>query len=229
MQLHNIKTAYGLAESLYGVTPTESQFEELALNAWELIGTKHTRLHRYVGNTFNKVLKLPCNVDLIESVHLPILDAQISTPKTDFNQDAILIEHEIAADHKLSDPYYQAGKYLRYDQGNSELYFDNDYKNVMVVYHGILLDDESGLPLINEKEMRAIAAYVAYASLYREGLVKRDSGLLQLANTVKTDWLQLCNAARIPDHLSQNDMDAILDVKVRWDRKIYGKSFKSIR
>lgn len=33
MQLHNIKTAYGLAESLYGVTPTESQFEELALNA----------------------------------------------------------------------------------------------------------------------------------------------------------------------------------------------------
>jgi hypothetical protein len=50
-----------------------------------------------------------------------------------------------------------------------------------------------------------------------------------LANTIKADWLQLCNAARIPDHLSQNDMDAILDVKVRWDRKMYGKSFKSIR
>lgn len=33
MQLHNIKSAYGLAESLYGVTPTESQFEDLALNA----------------------------------------------------------------------------------------------------------------------------------------------------------------------------------------------------
>jgi hypothetical protein len=33
MQLHNIKTAYGLAETLYGVTPTESQFEDMALNA----------------------------------------------------------------------------------------------------------------------------------------------------------------------------------------------------
>jgi hypothetical protein len=33
MQLHNIKSAYGLAESLYGVTPTEAQFEDLALNA----------------------------------------------------------------------------------------------------------------------------------------------------------------------------------------------------
>jgi hypothetical protein len=60
-------------------------------------------------------------------------------------------------------------------------------------------------------------------------LVKKDSNLIQLANTIKSDWLQMCNAARIPDHLSQNDMDAILDVRVRWDRKMYGKSFKSIR
>ena len=229
MQLHNIKSAYGLAESLYGVTPTESQFEDLALNAWELIGTKHTRLHRYVGDTVNKILPLPCNADLIESVHLPIVDAQITTPVSYFDHDAVYFEQYIESDKKLKDPYYQAGKYLRYDQGNGELFFDRDYKNVMVVYHGVLLDDESGLPLINEKEMRAIAAYVAYASLYREGLLKRDSGLVQLANAVKADWLQLCNAARIPDHLSQNDMDAILDVKVRWDRKMYGKSFKSIR
>jgi len=229
MQLHNIKSAYGLAESLYGVTPTEAQFEDLALNAWELIGTKHTRLHRYVGDTINKVLQLPCNADLIESVHLPIVDAQITTSVSDFDHDAVHFEQYIESNKKLKDPYYQAGKYLRYDQGNGELFFDRDYKNVMVVYHGVLLDDESGLPLINEKEMRAIAAYVAYASLYREGLLKRDSGLVQLANTVKADWLQLCNAARIPDHLSQNDMDAILDVKVRWDRKMYGKSFKSIR
>ena len=229
MQLHNIKSAYGLAESLYGVTPTEAQFEDLALNAWELIGTKHTRLHRYVGDTINKVLQLPCNADLIESVHLPMVDAQITTSVSDFDHDAVHFEQYIESNKKLKDPYYQAGKYLRYDQGNGELFFDRDYKNVMVVYHGVLLDDESGLPLINEKEMRAIAAYVAYASLYREGLLKRDSGLVQLANTIKADWLQLCNAARIPDHLSQNDMDAILDVKVRWDRKMYGKSFKSIR
>ena len=30
------------------------------------------------------------------------------------------------------------------------------------------------------------------------------------------------------DHLSQNDMNAILDVKSRWDRKQYGKSHKPI-
>ena len=56
----------------------------------------------------------------------------------------------------------------------------------MVVYHGIEVDDE-GLPLINDKEMRAIAAYVAYATLYREGLMKRDGGIVQLAQTINAD------------------------------------------
>jgi len=116
-----------------------------------------------------------------------MVDAQITTSVSDFDHDAVYFERYIESDKKLKDPYYQAGKYLRYDQGNGELFFDRDYKNVMVVYHGVLLDDESGLPLINEKEMRAIAAYVAYASLYREGLLKRDSGLVQLANTIKAD------------------------------------------
>jgi hypothetical protein len=58
--------------------------------------------------------------------------------------------------------------------------------------------------------------------------MKRDGGIIQLAQTIKTEWLQLCNAARIPAHLSQNDMDSVLDAKVRYDRKQYGKSFKPL-
>jgi hypothetical protein len=40
--------------------------------------------------------------------------------------------------------------------------------------------------------------------------------------------LRFCNSARIPTHLSQNEMDSILDVKYRWPQKNYGKSFKPI-
>jgi hypothetical protein len=56
----------------------------------------------------------------------------------------------------------------------------------MVAYHGVKVDDE-GLPKINDEEMRAIAAYVAYATLYKEGLTKRDSGAIQLAGAVQAD------------------------------------------
>ena len=100
----------------------------------------------------------------------------------------------------------------------------------MVVYHGILCDDEEGLPLINDKEMKAIASFVAWREMLKNMLSKGSTTkyAFALVQTVEAEWLKNCNAARIPEHLSQNDMDAILDVKYRWDRKNYGKSLKPI-
>lgn len=228
MKLYNLKSAYGLANDLYGITISETAFENLALNAWELIGNKHTRLYRYIGSTEDKALELPCNAELVESVHLPINDAQLTSSDSSYiNTENISTERYIDAYRGFDDIYYQKGKFAKYKEVNGTLYFTKDYPKVMVVYHGVEVDDE-GLPLINDKEMRAIAAYVAYASLYKEGLVKRDGGLVQLAATIQNDWLKKCNAARIPSYLNQNEMDAILDVKFRWPQKKYGNSFKPI-
>lgn len=57
----------------------------------------------------------------------------------------------------------------------------------MIVYHGVFADEEDGLPLVNDKELTAIAAFVAYASLYKEGIKKRDTTLIKIAQTVKED------------------------------------------
>lgn len=35
--------------------------------------------------------------------------------------------------------------------------------------------------------MRAIAAYVAYATIYKEGLMKRDSNIISMANVIKAE------------------------------------------
>ena len=229
MALHNFNAAYGLADSLYGITLSETEFEDIALNGWSLIGNKHTRLYRYIGDVIDGKLDLPCNVDVIESVHVPINDAQMTSNQSDIGfVDSLWTENYIDFWKRNEDPYWTRGKYVKYDEGNGVLYFSHNCRHVMVVYHGILADDETGLPLLNDKELRAVAAYVAYVSLYKEGIRKRDGNLIQLAQTIKADWLQLCNSARVPEHFSQNDMDRILDVKVRWDRKAYGKSLKPI-
>ena len=57
----------------------------------------------------------------------------------------------------------------------------------MVVYHGIIADEETGLPLVTDKEIKALAAYVAYASLYREGIQKRNSDIIRFAQTIYAD------------------------------------------
>lgn len=229
MGLSNIKAAYGLCDSLYGVIPDENNFEDLALTAWNKIGTKHTRLYQFEGSVKNGVLELPCNledIDLIESVHIPIPDAEVSSNSTNWPWQNIWIESYIDRFPRSSDPYFHTGKLVKYDKGENELYFSHNYPRVLVIYHGILADEEEGLPLVNDKELTAIATFIAYASLYREGIKKRDANTIKVAQTIKEDWLRACNAARIPDHLSQNDMDAILDAKTSWNRKSYHQSFK---
>ena len=228
MQLFNINTVYGLVETLYGITPNESNFEDIVMNGWSYINNKHTRLYRYVADADKDgVLDLPCNVDVIESVHIPMPDAKMTSNKTVFNEiNTLFTEGYIDAWKRLEDPYWTRGKLVKYDEGNNQLFFARPYKNIMVVYHGIIADEETGLPLVTDKEIKALAAYVAYASLYREGIQKRNPDIIKFAQTVYADWLKLCNAARIPEHLSQNEMDSILDVKTRWDRKQYGRSYK---
>lgn len=227
--LNKFNAAYSLAESLYGVSASEDDFEDIALDGWGRIGNKHTRLYRYIGDVVDNKLVLPCNVDVIESVHVPIPDAQMTSNLSDWLPiDSLWTEGYVDFRKWDEDPYWTRGKYVKYDEGDGVLYFSHNYKRVMVVYHGILMDDEDQLPLLNDKELRAVAAYVAYVSLYKEGIKKRDGNIIKLAQIVKEDWLRLCNAARIPEHFTQNDMDRILDVKVRMDRKQFGKSLKPI-
>lgn len=227
--LNKFNAAYSLAESLYGVSASEDDFEDIALDGWGRIGNKHTRLYRYIGDVVDNKLVLPCNVDVIESVHVPIPDAQMTCNLSDWLPiDSLWTEGYVDFRKWDEDPYWTRGKYVKYDEGDGVLYFSHNYKRVMVVYHGILMDDEDQLPLLNDKELRAVAAYVAYVSLYKEGIKKRDGNIIKLAQIVKEDWLRLCNAARIPEHFTQNDMDRILDVKVRMDRKQFGKSLKPI-
>lgn len=238
MELFSINSAYSLCEDLYDIAPDENTFEDLALEAWGRIGSKHTRLYRFVGSVKNGVLKLPCNaptdVDEIESVHVPVSDAQVTDALSDnYWTDNIWIERYIDKRKGFEDPYWTPGKLVKYDEGNGELYFSRDYPRVMVVYHGYFAD-EDGLPLINAKEQRAIATFVAYTTLYKENLKRVNVDKynfkynIQMLQNVKEDWLRLCNAARVKERLSQNDMDRILDAKTTWNKKIYNKSFKGL-
>lgn len=122
-------------------------------------------------------------------------------------------------------PLYQSGKLLKFRLVGDVLEFSQDYNNVCILYHGIVVDDE-GLPMINDKELYALAIYIAYIDMYRKGLGMKNGDLIQLSQVLKADWLRACNDARIPEYISQNEMNDVLDVITRWDRKSYNKSIK---
>lgn len=84
-------------------------------------------------------------------------------------------------------PFNVKGKLISYKESNDVIYLDGNYSNVTVVYHGVLMDEEDNLPLINDKETRAIAAFVAFRELYKDGLRKRDKNTLQIAKNVEQE------------------------------------------
>lgn len=227
MKLHNIKAAYSIANTLYGVNVGEDEFEDLALHAWQLIGNKHSRLYRYTTCTKNRRIKLPCNAEYVEAVTLPQEDAQLSSNVSDvpIYENSYIEKRNEHGKYSLN-PLYAAGVLVSYREEGDDLVFDRDYHSVTILYHGVLVDNEDGLPLVSDKELTAVAAYVAYASMYRQSLVLKNGNILQLAQTLKNDWLRACNDARVPAYVSQNEMNDILDVMTRWDRKSYGKSYK---
>lgn len=228
MQLVNFKTIYTLVDTLYGISIDESSFEDIGLLGLKLIGNNHTHLYKYIAKTKDKQVKLPCNVELIESVTSATPDFQKTSPIVDgVDVGNLYTEGYIEALKSNYSPLYTSGQFLKYREEGDILLFDRDYDYIIIIYHGTITD-EDGLPLITIKEARAIATYIAYSLTYRKALSQGNSALFQFSQTLEAKWLKACTAARIPDIFTQNDMDDLLDARVRCERKQYKKSFKPL-
>ena len=226
----DIHYAHFLANELYGVSVPQDKFEELALIAYQQIGNKVCRTYRFFGavdpNTLS--LELPCNVDHLISVTCAMEDWEHVTNKH-WNGDwsSAYIEHYIERSKLFMDPLYQPGKFLKYERVGNTLYFDRPYGLVGVLYYGQVLDDE-GLPDVTEKEAQAIALYVAWTQMFKEGIISRNTVTVNLAQNLQHKWDAARAAARTPDYINQNEMDQILDAKTNWNRKQFRKTYKPI-
>lgn len=231
MTYNDFHTAMYQAHLLYSVEfKSEDEFEEIGLIAYNFIGNKRTKLYRYTVdiNKHDYSVELPCNCTLIEAVTLDGEDWNYTTNYSlngDYN--SLYTEQYIESSKNYSSPFYVSGKFAHFEQIGDKLYFDKDYGRIHILYKGEMLDD-TGLPLITNKEVNAIAAYCAYVIKYRQGLATNNAGLIQQAEMLKADWFRYCDQARTPDQLTQNDMNEILDVKSSFMRKSYGRSFKPI-
>ena len=226
----DIHYANFLANELYGVEISEDKFEELALIAYSKIGNFKCRLYRYVTSVDPTTLsiKLPCNFKFLESVTAPFEDWEHTT-NIHSNGDitSAYTEDYIEKGKMFTDPLYQSGKFLKFEQVGDTLYFDRPYDYVSILYKGEVLDD-AGLPDVNDKEANAIAAYVAYTQKYKEGLMTMNANVMQVAQQLKHDWSIMCDQARTPESISQNEFDEILDAKTNWNRKQFRKTYKPL-
>lgn len=229
--MENFNSAYYQMHLLYETELSPEEFEEIGLIAWNKIGNRRTRLYRYVTDIQcpDNTVELPCNCDIIEAVTYGFEEWNYVTNDT-VNGDyaSQFIENYIESRKLYSDPLYVSGKYAKFERVGDTLYFEKNYGHVNILYKGIIVDEE-GLPEINHKEKDAIACYCAYTKRFKEGWKNHNQNMLQEAQLLEQRWLKLCDSARVPIHLSQNDMNEILDAKSNWNRKIFNKSYKPLK
>ena len=225
----NFHTAYTYIQTNYGLNIDQLEFESSGMIAYDKIGNKQTEIKEFVGDVVNGESELPCDVTSIEAVFGNFIDSQKTSNKQRWPQVITnYIERYIEYWKYNKSLLYDYGVLLNYQMRENTLLFDKDYKNVLVLYRKQILDEE-GFPYINSKEAEAIAAYCAYTDLYKQAIRTRDPNTYQMAQNIKLEWARLCERARVPEKVSQNDMNRILDVMTSFDRKSYGKSFKPER
>jgi hypothetical protein len=230
MEQRNFYEAKSHLYEFYGIDMDDDAFETIGLHAWDKINNKDYRFYTYIGKVSNFRLDLPCNVDVIEYVQGAGESVGTTAPYSDMNayNSSSIIEETIENYKGTASPYYGRGHYLEYTQSGNTLIFKRDNFQVKILYKGILVDDE-GLPKLNFKEIEAIAIYCAYIDNQRKAMVTKDKSTFEIAQMLKQDWIRACANARTPIYLTQNAMDAILDVQSSWDRKRFGISLKAIR
>lgn len=227
----NFHYAITLAQMLYDIEGDDDDLEEIGLIAYNFIGNKNTRLYKTTlnVNSLDGSVELPCNCDIIEAVTYCGFEDWNYTSNTKENGDykSLTTENSIEQQKQFLDPFYIDGKYVKYKRVNNTLYVNKGLGKIQILYHGILLD-EDGLPQLNDKEALAIAEYIAYVYKYKEAIKTNNQLILKMATDLKQQWLFHCDAARVPEYVSQEEMDKILNVQSSWGRKLYNKSYKPI-
>lgn len=227
--MNNFRYAISLAQMLYDVDINDMDtLIEIGLIAYGFIGNKSTQLKAEIVNVNkNGLVKLPCKVDLIEAITYPNVEDWNYTSNVknfgDFN--SFNIEQYIERSKQSIDPLYISGHYVKYRREGDYIYVNEPIEQVCVLYHTEQLDEDD-LPLINDKEAIAIADYIAYTIKYKEALKSNNQAVFQMAQTIKKQWLIHCDAARVPEYVSQNEVNDLLDVMSSHNRKVHGRSYK---
>lgn len=234
MRSFSFNTAYTQARELYGLELDPDVFESLGLIAWDRIGNKEYRLYKYSTTPLEDSLgywyvTLPCNVDIIEAVTTNYEDYQKTTPTTlaGNNQNG-WIEGYVESRKYNTGSLYSSGKFIKYREEGDHIVMNDRFEVVNILYKGVVVDD-TGLPLLNNKEMDAIAAFCVFADVRKKAIITKDQTSWAQVPYLEQQWLIKCSQARVPDYINQNEMDEILNVTTSWDRKRYGKSFKPVR
>jgi len=231
-----------LLKDLYDISIQRDDYVERAYNIFRAIGNIAVGIYSFkftIGE--NGVVELPCNVEFIEAV-------SSNTEKLGPDSDYTLIysDENISPNAFLADivedrtytrspipqqsNLHALGSFIPYELiGKSQLKFSADLSGTsgVCIYRGICVDDDNN-PLLYRKEAEAIAAQMAFLDIQKK-LFMKDPSAASIMPYIKQEAGRLMAAAKIPEHVTQNQWNRVFSAMTTHNRKVFNSSYKSIQ
>jgi len=221
-------------QQLYGIDMNEDDFIETAYDVWRSIGNIATKLERYfVTVPGDFIVELPAAMEFIDSVTVVneknVIDSFDSGGAKDRNIAAYQERSNLPTiNQSITMSQGKAINYITMSKNSIKVTSaDALGRDLLIVYRTIDLDGDS-LPMLNDKEVEAIAAEVAKRNLVKkifQGIGLKDKSYLTLLQYITGEANRLITAAKIDENLTDDAIDKILDIQTSWDRKQFNKRF----
>lgn len=228
---------------LFNIDLHADDYVEDAYNVFRDIGNIAIAHHafRCTADEMGEVI-LPCNVEFIEAVttnqkieHDGLL-INISQPELTYNPNSfipgIITSKDLPEDFFYTE-LHPAGDFIPYElignKGGKKIRVQEESagKEITVIYRGIVMDDD-GNPCITRKEADAIAYKIAFMETQKKTFLG-DPQASSLLSYIKGESATKMQSAKIPEYLSQNFLNSLLDAKVSHGRKIFNSSYKTLK
>lgn len=234
---YDFLNAKAIMEELYDIRISEDSFIEKAYYAWKELPDKHTDYHVYIDtvNMHNKLM-LPENVEYIMNVNYAntffdniyglgtetrffiYKNGSKITTLGSKEWESYRIDKSISDRFSDNITYTNGDGYIEFEQG------DLNGTEIAVLYKGLIVNKDCD-PMLYYREVSAIAARVAYYQC-RIDVRNLVPGAAQLVQMYLQESNKAVLRAGIPEQITDNEIDRVLNAMVSMDRKVYNKNYK---
>lgn len=240
--VQNIRAGIPVMNMNYGVTINEYDYIDMSVDA--LRDIKHFGITEYLAFVPVDTLgfaRLPCNATIIDAVTTSKMGKKVfstrvlSELENVADNDTYFLQQEVMNNIGYGNGYVTRPGLADHHGDGYISYFLTDDKRIKIdlmyrgatiaiAYKGISVDAE-GYPLITRKQANALAAIVAKNVLTKRAY-KGNKIALSMLELAMNNSARLKQAASIPERLTDNEIDTLLDAQTTFNRKTYGRPTK---
>jgi hypothetical protein len=220
----SIHSAHALVESISGYTLKEEDFLDYAHTAMKSIGYNRMPIKLKADVGEEGVIDLPCDMDQIKGVSFNRNSFQ-QWPVAEYEDGVVMYDRIYAYDDPSrpnSDGMRTMVDYNFTPPTKVEVH--SKYEDGIVFILGSMkIVDEEGDALINYKQSIAVARYCIWMHAEKRAFAGMPSPI-PIGDLAQRALLAVADA-KVPEQLSDNEMDKILNAKTSFGRKLPNSDF----